>query len=655
MKTQTSNDTLRLIGIDTGGTFTDFVCFDGGRLKLHKELSTPAAPEQAIIAGLKALGVTLSEYALIHGSTVATNALLEGKGARTVFITNRGFADVLTIGRQARPALYDLTPLASTPPVAAELCLETGGRMDHTGATIEALTDEDLTDLAERVSQLAPEAVAISLLYAFVDGSHEQAIRAALPASGFVCCSHEVLPEQREYERGIATWLNAYTGPTMRRYLHRLRDQVSPAPVTVMQSSAATADVDYAADHAVNLLLSGPAGGLLGAQKIAADAGFERIMTFDMGGTSTDVALIDGELALTSEGHIGAYPLSVPMVDMHTIGAGGGSIARVDEGGLLHVGPQSAGADPGPACYGNGGLQPTVTDANVVLGRIPATVSLAGHMPVNIDAARRALDTLAAPLGGLSTAEVAAGIVALANDHMQQALRVISVERGIDPRQFTLVSFGGAGGLHVCALAEALQMTRAMVPAEAGVLSALGMIVARPGRRLSRTLNRSLAEIISLEDEINVLAETGLTALEAEGHLRASVLRKVSVDICYSGQAFTINLPWVDATQVAQAFHRAHQHRYGHQLERALELVNLRIALDVKRAPLNWQLRSGADQPLATSDAALPVLNRRAMKDGETRPGPLVISDTIGTSFVAPGWRVHLDAEHNLLLNREPG
>ncbi|MCB1747191.1 MAG: hydantoinase/oxoprolinase family protein, partial [Gammaproteobacteria bacterium] len=356
---------MQLIGIDTGGTFTDFVVVADGRLRVHKELSTPAAPEQAILAGLAALGIDRTTARIVHGSTVATNTLLEGKGARTVFVTNHGFADTLTIGRQARPALYELCPLPEPPPVAPELCLEIGGRLAADGSVIEAIDAAELARLVETIGTLEPQAVAISLLFSFLDDRFERQVAAALPGTLFVTRSSEVLPEQREYERGIATWLNATTGPVMRRYLERLAAELAPAPLGVMQSSGVTAEPDYAARRAVNLLLSGPAGGLIGARHVATAAGHPRILTFDMGGTSTDVALIDGDIALTSEGRIGRYPVGVPMVDMHTIGAGGGSLASVDAAGVLHVGPQSAGASPGPACYGQGGTTATVTDANV--------------------------------------------------------------------------------------------------------------------------------------------------------------------------------------------------------------------------------------------------------------------------------------------------
>jgi N-methylhydantoinase A len=416
-----------------------------------------------------------------------------------------------------------------------------------------------------------------------------------------------------------------------------------------------TAEPDYAARRAVNLLLSGPAGGLIGARHVAAAAGHPRILSFDMGGTSTDVALIDGDIALTSEGRIGRYPVGVPMVDMHTIGAGGGSLASVDAAGLLHVGPQSAGAVPGPACYGQGGTTATVTDANVVLGRLPAGLNLGGRVVLDGAAAHAALAALGAQLGGLDAEEAAAGVVAIANEHMAQALRVISVERGIDPREFTLVSFGGAGGLHVCALAEALGLRRALVPAAAGVLSALGMVVARPGRRLSRTVRRPLSglgaeEVAQLAAEI---AAPGLAALAREGHPAAAVQQAVAVDVCYAGQSFALTLPWDTAEAVAEAFHAAHEARYGHRLDRPVEVVNLRVALD---APAPAATFTAAAPPAAALPPGLatpyPVHPRTALQAGAACAGPCVVCDDIATTWVAPGWTARADGAGNLLLER---
>ena len=435
-----------LIGVDTGGTFTDFVVADGARLRVHKVLSTPDAPERAILQGIRELGLPAGALALIHGSTVATNAVLEGKGVRTLMVTNRGFTDLLTIGRQARSQLYNLQPPAVAPPVPAEACHGTGGRLGADGTVLEPLTEADLADLRRAVEAVGPGAVAVNLLFSYLDDRFERRIAEVLPRDLFVSLSSEVLPEIREYERGMATWLNAYVGPLVEGYVRRLQTALPGSSVSVMQSSGDTVSADQAAGQAVRMLLSGPAGGLVGAAFVAGLGGHQRLLSFDMGGTSTDVALIEGRPGLTTEGRIGPYPVAVPMVDMHTIGAGGGSIARLDAGGMLQVGPQSAGAFPGPACYGLRGDRPTVTDANLVLGRLRADAFLGGAMRLDQAASEGALDRLAASMG-CSRTEAAQGIIAVADEHMARALRAISVQRGEEPRDFTLVSFGGAGGL----------------------------------------------------------------------------------------------------------------------------------------------------------------------------------------------------------------
>jgi len=509
---------MKFLGVDTGGTFTDFVLYADGVLRIHKVLSTPEAPERAILQGITDLGLEPADLSIVHGSTVATNAALEGKGVRTVYITNYGLGDLLTIGRQARRELYNLQPAPVVPPVPAPFCLETGGRLGADGTVVEPLTEDDLRQLCDEVKRLAPEAVAINLLFSWLDDRFEKAIAARLPESLFISRSSQVLREQREYERGIATWLNSWVGPLVERYLTRLQHGMKGARLAVMQSAGTTIDAAQAGQQAVRMLLSGPAGGLAGAQAIGRLAEREHLLTFDMGGTSTDVALIDGALRLTSEGSIGPWPVAVPMVDMHTIGAGGGSMAYVDAGGMLQVGPESAGALPGPACYGRGGTRPTVTDANLVLGRLRAEAFLGGGMRLDTEAARTALAPLAQRLH-LTIEALAEGIVRIADEHMVRALRVMSVQRGVDARELTLVSFGGAGGLHVCALADALGMRQALVPIHAGVLSALGMLVARRGRHLSHSMQGLLTEMTEaqIERAFSVLIADGAAQLEQEG------------------------------------------------------------------------------------------------------------------------------------------
>ena len=650
----------RWLGVDTGGTFTDFVLFDGVSLRIHKVLSTPQAPDQAILQGIRELGLDdLDGLQVVHGSTVATNAVLERKGVRTAYITNRGLGDVLTIGRQARRELYNLQPQAVPPPVPSELCLEVAARSAADGRQVQALSVADRDALLEQIRVLQPEAVAINLLFSFVDDTDERSIEAWLPDKLFVSRSSAVLPEYKEYERGIATWLNAWVGPLVAGYLERLNTQLAPATVTVMQSSGGTVSAAHAGRMAVHLLLSGPAGGLMGARFIGRQAGEPRLLSFDMGGTSTDVALIEGEIGLTSEGHIGPWPVAVPMVDMHTIGAGGGSIASVDSGGLLQVGPESAGADPGPACYGRGGEQPTVTDANLVLGRLQPDAFLGGAMQLDCEAARRAVQHLAMQLD-IGVEAAAEGIISIANEHMAQALRVISVQRGVDPRNHALVSFGGAGGLHVCALAEALGMSRALVPVHAGVLSALGMLVAPRSRDLSRTLTGMLDsfDTATLQQQLDVLAQQGQAELLAEGVQVAELRAEFSLDLRYLGQSHTLNLAWHGVDRTRADFHAAHEQRYGHRLPTPVELVNLRCRLHGKPPEISLPpLSTGAGGPLEPCSvsvsgqaAEVPVWPRAGLVDGQVITGTALITETVATTWLPAGWTCTVDPVGNLLL-----
>jgi len=653
-----------LLGVDTGGTFTDFVLFDGSKLRVHKVLSTPDAPERAILQGVRELGIAgeqLQALMVVHGSTVATNAALEGKGVRTAFITNRGLKDLLTIGRQARRELYNLQPAAVAPPVPAELCLETGGRLGADGGVVEELTEADLAQLRTELEALKPRAVAINLLFSFLDDRFERAVEKAVPEGCFISRSSAILPEYKEYERGITTWLNAWVGPLVEGYLQRLEAGLPGATVSVMQSSGNTIEAGLAGRQAVHMLLSGPAGGLSAAKAVGSAAGREHLLTFDMGGTSTDVALIDGELQLTSEGKIGSWPVSVPMVDMHTIGAGGGSIARVDAGGLLQVGPESAGAAPGPACYGRGGTEATVTDANLVLGRLLPDAFLGGDMALDVAAAERAVGTIAEQLR-IGLHEAAAGIIRIANEHMARALRVMSVQRGVDPRQMTLASFGGAGGLHVCALAEALGMDQAMVPVHAGVLSALGMLTAPRGRQLSRTFQGLLDEIsaASIEAQLQHLREEGESSLIQEGVDVAAIMLSPSLDLRYRGQSYTLTVSWQgDCGGSAEAFHLAHQERYGHRLDLPVELVNLRLKLQGPQPALPLAPLAGGEEavpasraPLYGVEGAVEVWTRDTLVPGQSLQGPALITEQVSTTYLAPGWQCQVDPHGNLLLHR---
>ncbi|MGJ8686153.1 MAG: hydantoinase/oxoprolinase family protein [Spongiibacteraceae bacterium] len=660
MQTQTSD---YFLGVDTGGTFTDFVLYSNGEIRSHKCLSTPAQPEQAILQGIRFLGLEQAirdgRLSVIHGSTVATNAALEGNGVRTAYISNRGFGDVLSIGRQTRAELYQLQPDIPIAPVAKELCLETGGRIGADGLLIEPLDATDLHRLKQQLEELQPEAVAINLLFSFVDDQYEKAIEAIVPPQMFVSRSSKILPEYKEYERGIACWLNAWLGPKVASYLQQLRSELGSTPLAVMQSSGGTTDAENASQRAVNLLLSGPAGGLAAAKHLCDQAPQRKLITFDMGGTSSDVALINGDIALTSEGKIGPYPVAVPMVDMHTIGAGGGSIAFIDDGGLLRVGPRSAGATPGPACYNMGGTDATVTDANLVLGRLPRSTQLGGSLLLNVAAAQRAIATLAKQLD-LSVEDTAAGIIDIANEHMVRALRVISVQRGHDPAEFQLCCFGGAGGLHVCALAEALHCRQVIVPNYSGVFSALGMLLAPSERQLSRTVNLPLSAELNpqITAQFAKLAHTGKAQLFAESIADSDISCRYSVDLCYWGQSYTLNLPWQENfSALSEAFHVAHQQRYGHQLDITVQLVNIRCSL---RAPAKVQRLPtlGTNAPavaaehvtVAGSNQRVPRFIRKQLAAGQHIKGPALISEDLASSWLPPAWSLIVGKHGELLL-----
>ena len=665
------------LGVDTGGTFTDFVLIQNNKYSTHKVLSTPNAPEQAILTGLSELGLmpiaTNIALFIVHGSTVATNAVLEKKGVQTVFITNKGFKDMLSLGRQARSELYNLQPEQMHQALNSEYCLEISGRLSAQGEVIESPEETELNGLINQIKQLNPAAVAINCLFSYLDDQFEKQIEAAIKnalPNIFISRSSQILPEYKEYERGMTTWLNAYVGPLVKGYLARLQKAIPSANLSVMQSAGNTIAAEHAGDQAVHMLLSGPAGGLAAAQYLGELTKQPRLLTFDMGGTSTDVALVEENIQLTNESVIAGYPVAIPMIDMHTIGAGGGSIAYVDEGGLLQVGPESAGANPGPACYGQGGERPTVTDANLILGRLLPEAFLGGGLILDRQAAHQAIVPLATQLQ-LSVEETATGIINIANEHMSNALRVMSVQRGIDARELSLCSFGGAGGLHVCALADALQIKKAIVPIHAGVLSALGMLVAPKGREYSRTINCLLdsSEKVKarMTHEFARLIDQGRQALIAESVDEKDIVVETSLDCRYQGQSYTLNVAYntdddsEDKSGVVRAqtlFIQQHQQRYGHALELPIELVNVRVSLKAEQ-PFKTTLEAVSVQSNANesemiqSNKNIMIYHRDDLRPGQTIHGPLLITETTATTFIDAGWQAIKDNYGNILLNRE--
>ena len=657
-----------ILGVDAGGTFTDFVLMRVGEaisIRTLKILSSPDAPQKAILEGIAELGLVSElmsgDIEIVHGSTVATNAVLENKLAKTAFITNHGFKDLLTLGRQTRPALYQLEFEPIPAPVPRNLCFETGGRLGADGSIVEGLSQCEVEDLLTRIILQDPESVAINLLFSFVNPDFEilleKAFAKRLPTVP-VSRSSAVLPVYKEFERGITTWLNAALEPIIYRYLVGLKNSLGKSKLQIMQSSGETISGEAAADKAVNLLLSGPAGGLKAVQYLGREIGVKKLVSFDMGGTSTDVALIDGKIETTTEGTLGPYPVGVPMLDMHTIGAGGGSIAFIDEGGLLRVGPKSAGASPGPACYAKGGLEPTVTDAHLVLGRLSDKSGLAGVLKLEKKLAIAALEKLSVPLD-LSVETVARGIIRIANEHMIEAIRLISVNRGHDPKDFSLVSFGGAGGLHVCEIAEGMRMEKAIVPVCGGVLSALGMLVAERGRQFVHTVNLILDT--SSESDINQhfarLVEEGRRVLVSEGIEEESLRADYSADCRYQGQSSTLNIAWEGLPDCSALFANLHHLRYGYSLKEKVEIVNLRATVyaPAREFRLSNCLADNGSNNFSEidrdlSDISKELLYKDKLKEEDKINGPAVISQYASTTYVAPGWKANFDAKGNLLL-----
>jgi len=655
------------IGIDTGGTFTDFILVQDGRARVHKEPSTPTNPAEAVVRGLRLL-VPGIHPDIIHGSTVATNALLERTGARTALVTTAGFEDLLVIGRQARRDIYDLEVDREPPLVPSDMCLGAEERLGHDGKVVTPLAQEQVAGIARKLQAMAPEAVAICLLHSYSNPEHEERIEAALRAENpawYLSRSSEVLPEFREYERCSTTAINAYVGPLMAHYLDDLARRCEPRSLHVLQSNGGTLDLRTARRQPVHTILSGPAGGVVGARERARRADCEQIITFDMGGTSTDVSLCPGELSRTSESRIGDLPIGVPVLDIHTVGAGGGSIAWRDDGGALRVGPQSAGSVPGPACYGRGGSSLTVTDANLILGRLSAKHFLGGQALLQIDAAREAAAPLADALA-MSVEELADGVIDVANATMEAAIRVISVQRGHDPRDFTLVCFGGAGGMHAAAIADALAIARILVPPFPGILSAYGMLLADAVCDYSQTYLRDTEDTtVELLERAFMELEQRAREDELLGSQSDQVVMARALDVRYRGQGYEITIPF-DAAFV-ERFHATHERRYGYcDRERPTQIVTVRLQA---RAPApRSQLQSSADRErrraavaganaheIRFADTSRPalLLHRDRLVPGDRFAGPALIVEYSATTVVPPGWECGVDDAGNLLLTRD--
>src|SRR5579862_8959426 len=668
------------IAIDTGGTFTDCVWIEAatGNLRMLKVFSTPADPSQAIVDAISKIDSS-GEFVILHGTTVGTNTLLERKGARTALITTAGFEDAIEIGRQARPKLYDFFFDRVEPLVPGELRFGIDERTAADGEIITAVTPQALEALVEQVRVGKPQSVAISLLFSFANPSNEKAVADALqPLAAPLSISHQILPEFREYERTSTVVINAYLQPVMQGYLNNLEraticlgDKSTKAPrasqtdaprIFVMQSSGGIAALASAAQEPVRTVLSGPAGGVVGAAASARGSGFENIIAFDMGGTSTDVSLVEGEIKTANEAQIAGLPVSVPMLDIHTVGAGGGSLARFDAAGVLRVGPESAGADPGPICYGRG-LQPTVTDANLLLGRLQTTRFLGGDFTLDLERTRNITEEwLKKQSSNLQLETFAAGVIRVVNATMEKAIRVVSVERGRDPRQFALVAFGGAGGLHACALADALSIPHVIVPAFPGALSALGILASDVVKDYSRTvLWRTAADIplAKLNQEFARLEKIAARDFRKESWQGKPQYGR-SVDTRYRGQGYELNIPFTK--NLAWDFEREHQRRYGYTHQREIELVTLRLRAVLKTkasaAPFSSQRpeRDVADTSVGSpvwfdgKKLKTKIYERQELRRGTKYLGPAVVAEYSATTVIPPGVRFHLDKAGNLII-----
>ena len=682
------------IAIDTGGTFTDCVWTEAGRLRMLKVFSTPTDPSQAIVEAIRQI-TRKDDFILLHGTTVGTNTLLQRKGARTALVTTQGFEDVIEIGRQARPKLYDFFFERIEPLVPKNLRFGINERTASDGEILTTPSTGELKALVDRLSAAGPESIAISLLFSFANSSNESRVVKSLQSVSIpLSISHQILPEFREYERTSTVVINAYLQPVMERYLRNLEQSCrrdvagnvstpsrtarmgstnSPsnsAPrIFVMQSSGGITALSTAAREPARTVLSGPAGGAVGAVTTARASGFKSIIAFDMGGTSTDVSLVEGEIKTANDAQIAGLPISVPMLDIHTVGAGGGSLARFDAAGVLRVGPESAGADPGPICYGRG-TQPTVTDANLLLGRLQPTRFLGGDFTLDLERASRLTQQwLKNQRCNLTLEKFAAGVIRVVNATMEKAIRVVSVERGRDPRNFALVAFGGAGGLHGCALADALRIPHVIVPAFPGALSALGILASDVVKDYSRTVLwrvRGTLPQAGLMHEFQILQRNAARDFRDESWQGTPKFHR-SVDVRYRGQGYELNTP-LTAT-LLKDFEREHQRRYGYtHPNREVELVTLRLratlknkAHDVGTATLGRHRRvTHRRRPQSEAQVAFhgkklktKIYAREELQSGRKYSGPAIITEYSATTVVSPGKYFRIDPAQNLVISLE--
>jgi N-methylhydantoinase A len=704
------------VGVDTGGTFTDCVTVEGGEVRITKLFSTPDDPARGIVEGVRALlqpagpptnpelRVPSPGLEIVHGTTVGTNALLERKGARVALVTTAGFEDLIELGRQNRPRLYDLNVERQAPLVPRRLRFGVAERTGADARVLRAPSEAELETLTARLRKARAESLALCFLFSYANPSNERAVARALASLKLpLSVSHEILPEFREYERLSTVVVNAYLAPHLGAYLARLTaafkaglvasssprprkaarvDRTPAVRLSIMQSNGGITTAERAAQEPVRTILSGPAGGVVASAQLAAALGLARVISFDMGGTSTDVSLIDGALRTTRETALAGLPVAVPVLDVHSVGAGGGSLARMDAGGALRVGPESAGAVPGPVCYGRGGDRPTVTDAHLILGRLDAGRFLGGAFRLNLDAARDAFARFLSEqaqrvprrLLPPTALELARGIVAVANATMERALRVISVERGHDPRDFSLVCYGGAGGLHAADLARALDLKQVIVPPNPGAFSALGVLGSDVVKEVSQSVLVPVPAAEATGSEFLRRIEARFSGLEraARDELRGEgfagpIEAARSLDLRYLGQSYELTVPFTAGFR--DAFRKEHERAYGHaRLERPLEIVSLRVRLTIRTArpagPAGKARRPAARKhapPMALSirpagfeKGLVPTrfYDREQLQPGTRFQGPAVVLEYSSTTVVPPDYACRVDDGGNLILSR---
>lgn len=658
------------IGIDTGGTFTDFVIYNNGDIKIQKIPSTTHDPAVAIMKGISKYLSAGNKIQVIHGTTVATNSLLERKGGKIALITTKGFEDIIFIGRQTRENLYSLLGEDRTFLLPDKFVFGIEESVNSSGHIEKKIQEKDLEAVIEKIKHLKIEAAAVCLINSYANFQNENIIFSRLIKENIMASvSSQILPEHREYERTTVTVVNAYLMPVVSLYISNLKKNMGKNELLIMQSNEGCVSPATAKTEPIRTALSGPAGGVVAAFNIGKSAGYKNIITFDMGGTSSDVSLIDGKIRRTNESKINEFPIRLPMIDIHTVGAGGGSIAYLDKGGSLRVGPDSAGADPGPACYGKG-RRPTVTDANLVLGRLVPDYFLGGSMKIYPGKSRRVIDDLAGKIEK-NLLETAEGIIEITNANMEKAIRVISIERGIDPRKFILFCFGGAGGMHAAEIASNLNISTVLIPKNAGVLSALGLLMTDSIKDYTKSILRQAEEttVDYLQKNLLKLKTMAVNDMKKEGFTSEKLTFFSSMDVRYIGQSYEINIPYKDShdaiSSLISDFNRAHNTLYAYyHPDRKIELVNLRLKVigtrekiklnkkhEVSSTPDNAFFKT-QDIFYKTEKFSAPVYIRNLLSAGTSLSGPALIVDYESTAFIPPDFNLKVDGWENLIIQK---